>query len=169
MNQCIIMYENIEVKSLKKKRNPEELQHELTDIPVNLFGYELIRTELISNILGKDAEPILYWAGKELARSHPLTSFEEIVYFFDQVSFGSLTRTKEKRSFHEYTLSGKMIELRLGQEDSLFSLEAGFLAEQMQLITGMYTEGYAEKTKQHVLITLKWDKKDLLSHEDEMG
>lgn len=62
-----------------------------------------------------------------------------------------------------------MIELRLGQEDSLFSLEAGFLAEQMQLITGMYTEGYAEKTKQHVLITLKWDKKDLLSHEDEMG
>lgn len=163
------MYENIEVKSLKKKWNPEELQRELTDIPVNLFGYELIRTELLSKLLGKDAEPILYWAGKELARSYPLNSFEEIIYFFDHVSFGSLTRTKENRSFHEYTLSGKMVELRLAQKAAVFSLEAGFLAEQMQQITGMYTEGYAEKTKQKdVLITLKWDKKDLLSHEDEI-
>lgn len=162
------MYVNIEVKLLKKKLNPEEFQQELVDIPVNLFGYELIRTELLSNLLGKDAEPILYWAGKELARKHPVASYGEMVSFFEEVSFGTLNRTKEKRTSHEYILSGKVVKMRLADKSAVFSLEAGFLAEQMQLMTGMYTEGYAERTKKNeVLITLQWDKKDVLIHEEE--
>lgn len=157
------MYETIEVKSLRKKLNREELNTELVNVPVNLFGYELIRTELLTNLLGKDAESILYWAGKELARNHPLTSYEDIVHFFEQASFGSLTCTKEKRSQRTYRLSGKIIDLRLAHKNVVFSLEAGFLAEQMQQITGMYTEAFAEVIKnKEVIITLKWDIKDTI-------
>lgn len=151
------------MKSLKKKLKPEELNSVLMDTPVNLFGHELIRTELLTNLLGKDAEAILYWAGKELARNHPLTSYEEVVLFFEQASFGTLDRTKEKRSSSTYSLSGKLIDFRLAQKESIFSLEAGFLAEQMQQINGVYAEAYAEVIKNKtVLITLKWDNKDLV-------
>lgn len=151
------------MKSLKKKLKPEELNSALMDTPVNLFGHELIRTELLTNLLGKDAEAILYWAGKELARNHPLTSYEEVVLFFEQASFGTLDRTKEKRSSSTYSLSGKLIDLRLAQKEPVFSLEAGFLAEQMQQINGVYAEAYAEVIKNKtVLITLKWDNKDLV-------
>lgn len=151
------------MKSLKKKIKPEELNLALIDTPVNLFGHELIRTELLTNLLGKDAEAILYWAGKELARNHPLTSYEEVVQFFEQASFGTLDRTKEKRSSSTYSLSGKLIDLRLAQKEPVFSLEAGFLAEQMQQINGVYAEAYAEVIKNKtVLITLKWDNKDLV-------
>ncbi|WP_407102781.1 YslB family protein [Desemzia sp. FAM 24101] len=155
------MNETIEVKTLGKKLNREELNLDSANVPVNLFGHELIRSELLTNLLGKDAESILYWAGKELARNHPLTSYEEIVHFFEQASFGSLTCTKEKRSSHTYILSGEIIDLRLASKDSVFSLEAGFLAEQMQQITEMYTEAFAEVIKnKEVVITLKWDKSD---------
>ncbi|MER1954117.1 MAG: YslB family protein [Desemzia incerta] len=148
---------------MKKKLKPEELNSALMDTPVNLFGHELIRTELLTNLLGKDAEAILYWAGKELARNHPLTSYEEVVLFFEQASFGTLDRTKEKRSSSTYSLSGKLIDLRLAQKEPVFSLEAGFLAEQMQQINGVYAEAYAEVIKNKtVLITLKWDNKDLV-------
>lgn len=157
------MYETIEVKSLRKKLNREELNTELANVPVNLFGYELIRTELLTNLLGKDAESILYWAGKELARNHPLTSNEEVARFFEQASFGTLTCTKEKRSYHTYTLTGKIVDLRLTNKQAVFSLEAGFLAEQMQQISGLYTEAFAEVIKsKEVVITLKWDKKDTI-------
>lgn len=151
------------MKSLKKKLKPEEQNLELLNTPVNLFGHELIRTELLTNILGKDAEAILYWAGKELARNHPLTSFEDVVLFFEQASFGTLIRTKEKRSSSTYSLSGKLIDLRLAQKGAVFSLEAGFLAEQMQHINGVYAEAYAEVIKNKtVVITLKWDNKDFV-------
>lgn len=167
MNQCIIIRETIEVKSLGKKLNREELNLELANVPVNLFGYELVRTELLTNLLGKDAESILYWAGKELARNHPLTSYEDIVHFFEQASFGSLTCTKEKQHYHTYVLSGKIVDLRLTDKNAGFSLEAGFLAEQMQQITGMYTEAFAEVIKnKEVVITLKWDKKDSIDGDE---
>lgn len=155
------------MKSLKKKLRPEELNLVLLDAPVNLFGHELIRTELLSTILGKDAETILYWAGKELARNHPLTSFEEVILFFEQASFGTLNRTKERRSSSTYSLSGKLVDLRLAQKGAVFSLEAGFLAEQMQQINGVYAEAYAEVIKNNaVMITLKWDKKDVIESEN---
>lgn len=161
------MNETVEVKSLGKKLNREELNLESANVPVNLFGYELVRTELLTNLLGKDAESILYWAGKELARNHPLTSYEDIVHFFEQASFGLLICTKEKRNYHTYTLSGKMIDLRLANKNPVFSLEAGFLAEQMQQITKMYTEAFAEVIKnKEVVITLKWDKKDLVDNDE---
>lgn len=161
------MNETVEVKSLGKKVNLEELNLELVNVPVNLFGYELIRTELLTNLLGKDAESILYWAGKELARNHPLTSYEDVVHFFEQASFGTLICTKEKRTYHTYTLTGKMIDLRLANKNAVFSLEAGFLAEQTQQITGIYTEAFAEVIKnKEVVITLKWDKQDSLEDDE---
>ena len=39
---------------------------------VSLFGHELIRNDLLHELLGKDAPEILYWAGKKLARQYPL-------------------------------------------------------------------------------------------------
>jgi len=51
-------------------------------LTVPAFGYELIREELISDLLGKDRPAILYWAGKRLARNYPLFSLDEMKEFF---------------------------------------------------------------------------------------
>ena len=86
---------------MKKKLKPEEFNSALIDTPVNLFGHELIRTELLTNLLGKDAEAILYWAGKELARNHPLTSYEEVVQFSNKLLLElSIVRKKNALLLH---------------------------------------------------------------------
>ena len=49
---------------------------------ISSFGYELIRDHVLSSILGKHEDDILYWAGKELARKFACKSQEEIIAFF---------------------------------------------------------------------------------------
>ena len=66
------------------EQHTEKPQHSVTS-----FGYELVREELLHEILGKDTAEILYWAGKRLARNYPLSSLEEIISFFEQASWGT--------------------------------------------------------------------------------
>ncbi|MDF2791483.1 MAG: hypothetical protein K0S80_4585, partial [Neobacillus sp.] len=61
---------------------------------ISLFGYELIREFILPDILGKDTPEILYWAGKRLARNHPLNSLDEIIDFFSKASWGQLDLKK---------------------------------------------------------------------------
>lgn len=132
----------------------------INEISVPAFGYELIREELIGELLGADAPNILYWAGKRLARKYPLFSINEVIEFFNNAGWGSLTVTNEKKDEMEFMLSGDLITNRLlTKTNPSFQLEAGFLAEQIQQMKKVYAESYEHTKKRDgaVIFTVKWD------------
>lgn len=156
-----------EVTQMKNEEQAISLDLENLNGSVSMFGYELIRDGLLPNLLGKDTEDILYWAGKELARQYPLEDFSAIVLFFKKAGFGSLTLAKEKKHQRIYTLTGDIVNTRIEHAKPSFSLETGFLAEQIQLQETLYAEAVSEvslKAKE-VTITLQWDAKDTVSIE----
>ncbi|WP_264189832.1 YslB family protein [Bacillus carboniphilus] len=127
------------------------------------FGYELIRNELISDMLGKQSNQMLYWAGKSLARKYPLSSIEEVQSFFTLAGWGNLSLTTQKKNEVEFELTSPLISKRFQiEKDLTYKLEAGFLAEQIQQMNGSITETY-EKMKSRakkVTFTVKSDVKD---------
>jgi hypothetical protein len=149
---------------LKKTRSTEP-EITLEEISVPSFGYELIREELLTNILGKDAPEILYWSGKHLARTHLLQDLNEISAFFEEAGWGRLTVKKELRNELLFELTSPLIKKRIDlKPDAHFKLEAGFLAQQIETQIGMVSEAYEQIHKKAGLveITVRWDQKDIL-------
>ena len=68
---------------------------QMKTIPV--FGYEIIRDNLLTSILGKHEEDVLYWAGKEIARKFPLFSMDEASSFFEEAGWGSFNIRKANK------------------------------------------------------------------------
>lgn len=106
----------------------------------NLEGIVLLRDCLLTNLLGSDTAALLYWAGKELARQHPLNDLEETSAFFSEYSFGTLSLVSETKRKIRFTLTGDIVALRLQKKDVSFSLEAGFLSQQCQFQKLVYCE-----------------------------
>ncbi|MCU9614136.1 YslB family protein [Caldibacillus lycopersici] len=132
----------------------------LSEISIPAFGYELIREELINELLGKDGPSLLYWAGKRLARKYPLFTFDEIKEFFIKAGWGSLQLEEQKKNEMELTLTSDLIQYRLhANTNPTFQLEAGFLAEQIQQQKKLYTEAYEHPKKRDGIVsfTIKWD------------
>lgn len=132
---------------------------------VPAFGYELLRNILIPDILGKETPDILYWVGKHLARKFQLLTYEEMVSFFKEAGWGTLSIKKEEKYHIEFELSGPMIERQLDMgagAEPTFKLEAGFLAEQYQMQKKLITEAVEEVAKKakKIRITVQWDAKD---------
>lgn len=132
-----------------------------TAFPV--FGYELIRDHVLSSILGKHSDDILYWAGKELARKFPCGDIQLIISFFKDAGWGNLSLEKESKDSYIFHLTGDSDILNIINRS--FRLEAGFIGEQIQTINGFLTECYEEKKEKQQLITLqvKWDLKEKIS------
>lgn len=120
------------------------------------FGYEIIRDYVLSDVLGKHESDVLYWAGKSLARKFPLFSLDEAADFFNQANFGELVIEKSGKDEIVYILRPFKIDNRC------FKLEAGFLAQQQQKLSGFLTEAYDEvlRKKKLVRITLKTDQRE---------
>jgi predicted hydrocarbon binding protein len=130
---------------------------------VPAFGYELIREILLPNLLGKETSTILYWAGKDLARKFPLQSVDEIIHFFEEAGWGSLTIKDESKNELQAELTSPLISERLLRKDiTTFQLEAGFLAHQFETIKKVVAECYEhpKRRAKKVIFTVKWDKKD---------
>ncbi|WP_404329473.1 YslB family protein [Mesobacillus maritimus] len=130
---------------------------------VSLFGYELIRDDLISELLGKDEPEILYWAGKKLARKYPLYSIEEIIAFFHEADWGILSVKEEKRKELCLSLTGELVSNRLKKDkNSTFQLEAGFLAQQIEWQKKVVAEAFEHPNKRSNItqFTIKWDSHD---------
>jgi predicted hydrocarbon binding protein len=130
---------------------------------VSVFGYELLRDVLLPEILGKDAPEILYWAGKRIARKYPLKTFDEIIEFFSRASWGELilkTKTKEEIEFE--LISPLFVSRVKSKAEHFFQLEAGFLAQQIELQKEVVAETFEHPAKKSnkVQFTVKWDKKD---------
>jgi predicted hydrocarbon binding protein len=132
---------------------------------ISLFGYELIREFILPEILGKDTPEILYWAGKSLARKHPLNTFDDIVDFFAKASWGHLEIKKERKDEIEFELASPLIISRVkSKAEHYFQIEAGFLAQQIQLQKQVIAETFEHPVKKanKVQFTVKWDRKDTL-------
>ncbi|MDQ6599864.1 DUF2507 domain-containing protein [Bacillus salipaludis] len=132
---------------------------------VSIFGYELIREILLPEILGKDTPEILYWAGKRLARMYPLNHYDELIEFFERASWGHLTIKNENKDEMEFELISPLIVSRVkSKAEYYFQLEAGFLAQQIELQKKVIAETFEHPIKKSnkVLFTVKWDKKDTL-------
>lgn len=127
---------------------------------ISSFGYEIIRDHILSSILGKHEDDVLYWAGKELARKFPCKSQDELIAFFADACWGTLELIKESKDGRIFQLTNDPKILQIKQRS--FKLEAGFIAEQIQLAKGYLTECYNEKREkqQYVMFTVKWDVKE---------
>lgn len=138
---------------------------DLENIQLPAFGLELLREVLIPDILGQDYPQMLYWAGKGLARKYPVSSIEELAKFFEVAGWGHLTLLHNKKNEMEFELSGELISIRFTKANEFtFQLEAGFIAEQLQMMNKYITETYEQVKKRanKVVFTVKWDNKDLL-------
>lgn len=151
-----------EIMITDTKPSEKELDTNATPT-IPAFGYELIREELLPNILGKEASFILYWAGKDLARKHPLESMDEIFEFFSKAGWGVLSIKRESKQELEVELTSPLIAERLKKRDNCsFQIEAGFLAQQIEHHKKVIAEAYEHPKKRagKVIFTIKWDKKD---------
>ncbi|OIJ13907.1 hypothetical protein BKP37_09485 [Anaerobacillus alkalilacustris] len=142
------------------KHKERNLPEHTEGLQIPLFGYELLREEVLPDLLGKDHNVILYWAGKSLARKYPLSSIDELIAFFDKAGWGNLVLVKEKKTEAIFELTSHLFD----QKKSFSApLEAGFIAEQIQYMQGFITEaneiskiGKLKKVVFHV----KWDLED---------
>ncbi|MEK5232802.1 YslB family protein [Lysinibacillus sp. FSL K6-0232] len=127
---------------------------------ISAFGYEIIRDHILSAILGKHEDDVLYWAGKDLARKFPCKTQGELIAFFTDACWGTLELIKESKDGRIFQLTNDPELLQMKQRS--FRLEAGFIAEQIQLEKGLLTECYDEKREkqQYVMFTVKWDAKE---------
>ncbi|WP_059171326.1 YslB family protein [Bacillus sp. FJAT-27445] len=130
---------------------------------VSKFGYELIRDTLLPELLGKNAPELLYWAGKLLARKYPLNTLEEVIAFFSRASWGTLAIRKESKNEIEFELAAVLLPSRVtSKAESYFQIEAGFLAQQIELQKGVVAEAFEHPVKRSkiAVFTVKWDRKD---------
>lgn len=138
-----------------KQKNDHLEERENIQLP--LFGYELIREEVLPELLGKEHNIILYWAGKSLARKYPVTSIDDLIIFFKKAGWGELSLVKEKKSEAIFELYSSLFE---GKNSFSAPLEAGFLAEQIQSIKGFIAETDEESKSgkiKKVIFQVKWD------------
>ncbi|WP_456278073.1 YslB family protein [Bacillus sp. AK128] len=149
------------MKSSSVKEHLSQFEH----LNTSGLAYEIIRDILIPDLLGPEMPSILYWSGKNIARKYPLTSIEEIIQFFTDAGWGSLTILEEKTSEIQFELTGEFITARnQTRKVTSYQLEAGFIAQQIEHIQQLVTEAFEEQKKRNnkVLFTVRWDKKDPL-------
>jgi len=139
------------------------IQPNQLELPINAFGYELLREVVIPDILGEDSRFIMYWAGKRLARKYPLPTIDDVISFFEKAGWGTLTIKNQKKNEIIFELDSELVKKRFELHQSpSFQLEAGFIAEQLELMNQFSTEAYEEikRRSQKVIFTVKWDVKD---------
>lgn len=138
-----------------QKNKQEDVNNSPEQIP--LFGYELLREDVLPELLGKEHQTILYWAGKTVARKYPVNSFEEISTFFEKAGWGKLQLIKEKNGEALFELTSPYFEHK---KNLSTPLEAGFLAQQIQHIKKFITEtNETAKTGKikKMIYQVKWD------------
>ncbi|MFB5662925.1 YslB family protein [Alteribacillus sp. HJP-4] len=118
------------------------------------FGYEILRGTLLPELLGNEEADILYWGGKVIARKYPLETVEDIQDFFHKAGWGELTILKRKKREMAFELDHPAS----GEKSFNFQLEAGFLAQQLEIQTGKFTETFIIPKKSQLTFQVHWDK-----------
>ncbi|WP_449355642.1 YslB family protein [Virgibacillus natechei] len=98
-------------------------------------GYDVLRYIGLPEVLGTQSNTILYFMGRNLARKLDIKALEDIYYIFDKLGWGNLELIKEKRKELVFHLMADAVVQRLNASfHTEFRLEAGFLAEAIQMI-----------------------------------
>ena len=126
---------------------------------INQFGYDLIRNDVLKDILGKEHDSILYWIGKNLARKYPVNTNEELQQFFINANWGTLLKTKEKKKEMTFELTGPWMGK---QDDRCYQLEAGFIAEQLEQLCKCMTGAMTTVKKNKVIVDVQLDRHDVI-------
>lgn len=125
----------------------------LANLQTTSSGYDLIRYVGLPEMLGEEADLILYVLGKNLARHSDCATVEEVQEFFLHAGWGELHLVQEKRRGFLFELKGDIVEARLQTLSEIeFKLEVGFLAESIYRITNKSCEGVAEVKKKQILL-----------------
>lgn len=111
-------------------------------------GFDILRYVALPEFLGDEAPTLLYYMGKNLARKFEMTSIDEVCYVFEKLGIGKLELVKEKKHERTFHLLADSIVLRLKSTiEADFRLEAGFLAQGIQMIDGIECECVEEINK----------------------
>src|SRR5699024_2329659 len=103
--------------------------------------HDIIRYLVLPDLLGHNSETLLYFSGRKLARKIEINDINDIYYFFQKINWGNLELVKEKKNELSLLLMSDEIVQRLKSELlTEFNLEAGFLSEAMELVTGRPSE-----------------------------
>ncbi|MFD2211079.1 YslB family protein [Virgibacillus halophilus] len=98
-------------------------------------GYDILRYIALPELFGDEKDSLLYFMGKKLARKFSISNMEELATFFTSMGWGSLEFIKEKRKgFVFYLLADAVVQRIRAKVDTDFYLEAGFLAETLEIM-----------------------------------
>ncbi|MGO2908867.1 MAG: YslB family protein [Leuconostoc citreum] len=127
-----------------------------TNFQVNSFALTLLRDGLLKNLLQEDYPHILYWAGKEIARQFPTDALASVVDFFKNAGFGDLEIASQDSKNQHWSLTGDLVQQRLARDKTAdFSLEAGFLAQQLEVQTGAIAEATFKIMKKNIGVSFE--------------
>lgn len=119
---------------MKKSKLPITL---LDDFHHTSTGHDILRYLVLPDLLGQNSDTLLYFSGRKLARKIEINDINDIYYFFQKISWGNLELVKEKKNELSLLLMSDEIAQRLNSSlTTEFNLEAGFLAETIQVVTG---------------------------------
>ncbi|MEY8751761.1 YslB family protein [Alkalicoccobacillus gibsonii] len=129
------------------------------ELETSNFGYNLIRNDVLHELLGTEKETLLYWIGKSTARSYPLENTDDLISFFERAEWGTLSLVKEKPYEKTFELTGPW----MGKKDQrCYQLEAGFLAQQFETQTQATAVAVLSEKRQLVQIQVTIDRHDPL-------
>lgn len=113
----------------------------LDELHTSGAGYDVLRYISLPELLGTESDTLLYFMGRNLARKLDIKAIEDIYYIYEKLGWGKIELVKEKRRELIFHLMADAVVHRLKAPfDADFRLEAGFLAEAMQIIKGTECE-----------------------------
>jgi predicted hydrocarbon binding protein len=124
--------------SKKKELIPLSL---LDELHTSGAGYDVLRYISLPDLFGTEADTLLYFMGKNLARNMAINNLEDIYNIANKLGWGRLELVKEKKKTLTFQLMADAVFHRLQATfDVDFRLEAGFLAEAIQQLYGRECE-----------------------------
>src|SRR5699024_2464060 len=107
----------------------------------NGAGYDILRYLALPALFGDERDTLLYFTGRKLARNFALETLNDLYEAFEKLGWGKLEMTKEKRKEITLSLRSDSVVQRLEAPFPIeFRLEAGFIAEAIEMIFDAGTE-----------------------------
>lgn len=133
------------------------------------FVSATMRDVLLPAILGKETDGILYWIGKDLAREYPVQTIDDLTLLTNQLGLGDLKLVKDSHLQHTFELSGPIVEERLAldKEKTSFTLEAGFIAQELEFQLGTVTEAEVDSIRHKTVRIFAQNDPQKLSDQEE--
>lgn len=109
----------------------------LDELSTSGAGYDVLRYISLPELLGSEANTLLYFMGKNLARRLISHTLEDIYHIYDRLGWGRLELVKEqKKSLTFHLMADSVVHRLKAPINAEFRLEAGFLAESIQVVKG---------------------------------